>query len=157
MKKMLYALLVVSILAIDRFTKTYALRHWQDEFVVNPFLFFQVTINRGISWGLLNYSHTSIFVAVTVAIALVTGALIWYSWLRFNHKKPIFGELCVIAGSISNIIDRMLYSGVVDFIVVHKDSWTWPVFNVADSFIVLGVGIMFMQLMTETDTADPFF
>ncbi len=146
-----YSLLAGAIFALDRCTKSYAMQYWRDEHVVNPYLYFQVTINRGISWGLLNYTHKWIFLGVTFLIATITVALMWYAYQRYQQGKSILGEVCVIAGSCSNIIDRIFYLGVVDFIVVHAGPWTWPVFNIADAFIVFGVAIMFIHLLSEHD------
>ncbi len=142
-----YGLLGLAIFILDRATKAYALAHWHNEYTVNPFLFFQVTINRGISWGLLNYNNQALFVAVTALISVITVALIGEIYWRIKQGKPILGELCIIAGSLSNIADRITHSGVIDFIVVHKGGLTWPVFNVADCFIVLGVALMFFRLV----------
>lgn len=150
MKKAFLAIFGVSaVVALDQLSKFYALSHWREEYVLNPFVLFQVTFNRGISWGILNYSHGGIFFYVTLGILVLTAALIGYAFLRLREGKPIIGELLVIAGSLSNSIDRLVHKGVVDFIVVHKDSWTWPAFNLADSCIVLGVMIMFIQLCRE--------
>ena len=88
---------------------------------LTPLYLFQVTFNRGISWGILNYSHGGIFFYVTLGILVLTAALIGYAFLRLREGKPIIGELLVIAGSLSNSIDRLVHKGVVDFIVVHKD------------------------------------
>ncbi len=51
----------------------------------------------------------------------------------------------VIAGSVSNILDRVVYGGVVDFIHVHINGWSFAVFNIADVAIVVGVCIMMLQ------------
>lgn len=140
---------VSALIALDQLTKFYALTHWREEYVLNPFVLFQVTFNRGISWGILNYSHGGIFFYVTVGILMLTAALIGYAFIRLREGKSIIGELFVIAGSLSNSLDRLVHKGVVDFIVVHKDSWAWPAFNIADSCIVIGVMIMFIQLYRE--------
>ena len=51
----------------------------------------------------------------------------------------------MIAGSLANIIDRIIYSGVIDFIAFHVGPYHWPIFNLADCAIVVGVLIMFVQ------------
>ena len=74
-----YCFLALTIFCLDRFSKYYALSHWMNELVVSPYLSFHVTFNRGISWGLLNNSHTGTFVSVTLVIVAVTAALMWYA------------------------------------------------------------------------------
>lgn len=149
---MIYLLGASALIFIDRITKWYALTHWKTEHVVNAYLSFQLTINRGVSWGLLHYSHKGLFLGITVAISLITGAVLWYAVRRYKQGFSIIGETCVIAGSLSNIFDRLVYSGVVDFIVLRRGDFVWPVFNVADCAIVVGVFIMFVQLATSRDS-----
>lgn len=143
-----YSIVAAFVLVLDRVTKLYALHHWQDEHIINPYLLFQVTFNRGISWGLFNYGHAT-FIILSSLIALLTLGLFMYASKRLYQGKTVLGEVLVISGSFSNLIDRFLYHGVVDFIVMHKDQWIWPSFNVADSCIVLGIFIMFLQLLQE--------
>lgn len=59
---------------------------------------------------------------------------------------PAWWEILVFAGAISNLVDRVLYGAVLDFIELYVGRWSWPVFNVADSLIVCGViGMLFRQ------------
>lgn len=150
-KSLVYGALALIIIWLDRLSKLYALTHWCDAFEINRYLFLRVSFNRGISWGLLNTPQSSIFVVVSTIIVLVTFGLMWYTYQRYRHGKIIIGEVCVVSGSISNIIDRILCKGVIDFIVVHKNEWAWPVFNLADACIVLGIALMFFNLITEHD------
>ena len=88
-RNILYGALGLLILVFDRVSKMYALNHWQEQYSINPYLYFQVTMNRGISWGMLNYSHGAIFALVTFIIVSVTGALIWYTQHRLMQGKPV--------------------------------------------------------------------
>lgn len=148
-KPVLYSFLGLAIILCDRFTKIYAMGHWNEVFTVNPYLFFQVTLNRGISWGLFNSNQQAVFVSITAVICFVTAVLVWYAHTKVLAGKSILGELCIIAGSLSNIYDRLIYGGVIDFIAVHKDNWIWPLFNIADASIVFGVMYMFFQLVRD--------
>lgn len=151
LKTIVVICLMSAIIVLDQFTKWYALAHWREEHIVNPFLSFQVTFNRGISWGILNYSHGGVFLAVTLGILLIIACLLVYVYKRSQQGKSIVGEVLVIGGAFSNSLDRLMHEGVVDFIVLHKDSWVWPSFNIADSCIVLGVLIMFMHAFVYHD------
>jgi signal peptidase II len=143
--------LVFSIIFFDQLTKLFALSYWQDEYVLTQFLSFKVIFNRGISWGLLSLAQTNslLFIAISGIIFLVTLGLAIYSFSRYNNGYSVYGELLVIAGSCSNLIDRCFQKGVIDFIVVHWNDYVWPVFNVADAAIVCGVGIMLVQHLTQ--------
>ncbi len=142
-----YALCSLFIICLDRCTKWYALNNWIQEYVINSYVYFQVNLNRGISWGFFNYHSTASFALVTFIIVVVTLALSLYAYKKAAAHQSIIGELLIISGSLSNISDRIYYHGVIDFIVLHKEGLAWPVFNIADIAIVCGVCIMFIEFL----------
>ena len=73
---------------------------------------------------------------------------------RDKRGINVLGEVMVIAGSSSNIIDRMVRGGVVDFIEFSYKNWAWPTFNIADAAIVVGVFFMLMQLLRKVPRSD---
>jgi signal peptidase II len=99
-------------------------------------------INRGISWGMFHSSNLIVFVAVSLLIGFVTFIVLLHALYCFKKNVGILGHVLVITGSLSNLIDRALYGGVIDFIILSYHYYTWPVFNCADIAIVCGVGIM---------------
>jgi len=141
-----YLALAFSIFIIDRVTKLAALA-WCGEFVrtINSFLSFEVVFNRGISWGMFHSSTDIVFGLVSLIIAAVTVALCWYAYHNYLRGNAVIGETCIIAGSLCNLIDRVIYNGVIDFIILSYGNLSWPVFNVADAAIVIGVGILVFQ------------
>ena len=72
---------------------------------------------------------------------LVLALFIWL--IRSNYALIIFGLTIVISGAVSNIIDRIIYGAVIDFLDFHIAGVHWPAFNFSDSLIVLGVIILF--------------
>lgn len=142
-----------SIIFFDQLTKLFALSYWQDEHVLTDFLSFKVILNRGISWGLLSLAQTNslLFIAISGAIFIVTLGLAIYAFRRYKNGYSVYGELLVIAGSCSNLLDRFFQKGVIDFIVLHWNEYVWPVFNLADAAIVCGVGIMLVQHLTQSE------
>ena len=155
MKKLMrsYLLPAAVIIFFDQVTKGIAFYYWQSYTAVTSFLSFQVTLNRGISWGLLPGAETNtlLFLGISICIILLTFGLAVYAVQRYKKGYAFYGELFVIAGSCSNIIDRCIHKGVVDFIIVHWGDYVWPVFNVADMAIVCGVFIMFIQHFTRNE------
>jgi signal peptidase II len=133
----LYGLLAASIIILDQLTKYLALR-WCA---------LACTFNRGISWGMLNSGSPLTFYVLTGLVIAITVILAGYAYHRMQQGYTVFGELLIVSGSVSNIIDRFIYGGVVDFIEVRVGSWIGPSFNLADSMIVLGVGIMAFGLL----------
>ena len=71
----------------------------------------------------------------------------------FNQKgKSITGFLLILSGALSNVLDRVVYHGVIDFIVVHYGNWYWPTFNIADVAIEFGaVWLIIQGLYTSWD------
>ena len=137
---------------LDRSTKYAALRYCLNGCDINQFLSFSVSFNRGVTWSLFHTSATFGFIAVTTMVIGITLGLSWYAYQQFLHKESIVGELLIIAGSCSNIIDRFIYGGVIDFIELSYNGWIWPSFNLADASIVMGVGIMIMAHYKKEST-----
>jgi signal peptidase II len=103
--------------------------------------------NQGAAFGLM-WGQRLVFVGVT---ALVLAGLA-FVWFRYHPRGwlvvPSLGLLA--GGAIGNLIDRLIAGRVTDFIDVHF----WPVFNVADSAIVVGVGILVVWLLFHKDVED---
>lgn len=139
----LYILLGFTIFLLDRITKLAALAYCaQEACVVNPYFSFDVVFNRGVSWGMLHSSTNSLFISVSAVIAIITAFLCWHAYHNWRAGNTIIGHVCIIAGSIGNLVDRALYAGVIDFILLSYKTVSWPVFNVADAAIVLGVFLL---------------
>lgn len=141
----------VAIFILDRITKLLAVTYFNHEYSINPFVYFQLVFNRGISWGIGHSLNSIEFVAITVLTCSVTCGVFIYAFQRLKQGFSIFGEILVLTGSISNILDRFLYGGVVDFIIFDFKSWIFPAFNLADSAIVCGVMYMFVQLLIKNE------
>ncbi len=138
--------LAVTIFIVDRITKLLALTQcMQSACTVNSFLSFEVVFNRGISWGMFHSSSDIIFYAVSTVIALMTAMLCGYAYHNYKQGNLIVAEVCIIAGSCCNLIDRVVYGGVVDFIVLSYGQLSWPVFNIADAVIVFGIGLFVLR------------
>jgi len=138
-----YSILGVLIFVVDRITKSYALEHFGQTSVAASWLSFDLTFNRGISWGMLHSDDGMFFWLVTAIIGIIALILLVYTFMQFKRGHPIIGETLVLAGAVSNILDRMLYGGVVDFIIITLFNVVpFGVFNIADVCIVAGVGLM---------------
>jgi signal peptidase II len=141
-----YIGLALTIFIFDRATKLAALA-WcmESACTVNSFLSFEVVFNRGISWGMFHSQSDALFFVVSAIIAMITTALCGYAYHNYKRGNVIAAEVCIIAGSCCNLIDRVMYGGVVDFIILSYKTLSWPVFNVADAVIVFGVGLFLLR------------
>lgn len=143
--KKMYVIVAAFIIALDQLVKYYVINSL-SHYTFNDFFSIDLVFNRGISWGLLHSDNPTVFACVNSAVLFVIGSLIVHSIVRMIQRHCIIGEVMVFAGAVSNYIDRYYYHGVVDFISIAYQDWCFPVFNLADIFIVCGVMLMlFLQ------------
>lgn len=132
------------VFAADRLTKYWVMYH-TPLYQINQFVTIDLTLNRGISFGLFHSQSQMIFSLVNLMIALVVCMLILYMYQRVQQGYWIVAELSILTGAISNnLIDRYWYGGVIDFISLSYGKWHFAVFNVADVAIFCGVVAMLL-------------
>jgi signal peptidase II len=96
------------------------------------------------SFGLFNSGQGLSVPLFTIAAAVIVAILIF--WLsRVNSDMLASAIGLIIGGAIGNVIDRLRFGGVVDFLYFHLGSWYWPAFNLADSAICIGVLVMLFE------------
>jgi signal peptidase II len=133
---------VLVVLAADQLSKWWILSivRLEDvgQIVLLPVLNLTMVWNRGVTFGLLNgFGQWGSLILAAVALAVVVALGVW---LRRAESGLVAAALGAIAGgAISNVIDRLRFGAVVDFIHAHIGNWSWYVFNVADAAIVCGV------------------
>lgn len=140
-----YSLLAAGVIITDRITKMWALSVCVKPYVFTSWLSCSLAFNRGISWSMLHASSTLGFVLVTSLVLLVVGMVAWQAWQGIMAKRAVTGEVLVLAGALSNVADRLIYGGVIDFIALEYHNYHWPLFNIADMAIVCGVFIMMYE------------
>jgi len=145
-----YVTLFIFVFMVDRVTKFFVLTQQYANYKINSFLSFDLMFNRGVSWGIFDSQNSVVFAMVSLFIFLITIGLIVFAIRRYKNGKIIVGETLAIAGSASNIVDRIFYGGVVDFIVLSFGKISWPIFNIADVAIVLGILILCFYMWFES-------
>ena len=140
----LYSLFASGLLVIDQLIK-YTVMHVVPHYQVNPCIAIDLVFNRGMSFGLFHSDDVIVFSIVNIFVGLVIILLAMHTYTRFCSGKLIIGEILIFTGAISNVIDRYMHAGVVDFIALSWSDWHFAVFNVADVFIFCGV--MFMLIL----------
>ena len=105
--------------------------------IINHYLNFRPVWNDGISFGMLQ-GHGNFGRFIFIIIALMISL-----WIILYSKKlntiGFIGYNMIAGGAIGNVIDRVIHGKVIDFIDVHYEEYHWPTFNIADSFIFIGV------------------
>ena len=139
-----YVLLALGVLIADQMTKWWAQMSlpMAQPIKVTDFLNWFLIYNPGAAFSFLSQAggwQRWFFTVIGIVAAI---AIIWL--LQKNtHDRPFCLALSLIlGGAIGNVIDRLLYGAVVDFIDVHYDGWHWPAFNVADSAISIGATLI---------------
>jgi signal peptidase II len=109
-----------------------------------PVLNLTMVWNHGVTFGLLNgFGSWSHFVLAGAALVVVA-ALVRWLW-RTENPVAALSIGAIAGGAIGNVIDRLRYGAVVDFIHAHLGEWSWYVFNVADAAIVCGVAGLILE------------
>ena len=149
MKKII---IILAIFFFDRFTKIYLINLQSAgtdiDFYIFSFLNFNLIWNSGIGFGLAAMETNIYYHIITTIIAFVNAGLIYF----LVKSKGIYGYLfaLIIGGSLGNLLDRIYYYAVPDFIDIHIGNFHWFIFNVADIFITLGIiGLIFTELLKK--------
>jgi signal peptidase II len=135
------------LLILDQLTKIIA-KNSLFEGVSQPvtsFLNWTLVYNSGAAFSFLAQAggwQRWFFTGVGIVAALI---MIWL--IRKNSHQTIFSLALslVLSGAIGNVIDRIIYGAVVDFVDVHYMGWHWPAFNIADSAITIGVILLIVD------------
>ncbi len=140
-----YMMIGVFVILCDQITKQWALSSLYDgPMHISSWLTLRLVFNRGISWGMFSSERALLFWIITAIIFVVALSVAVMAYRGFLKKRFILGELLVVAGAASNLIDRFVHHGVIDFIELSYKGWAWPIFNSADCSIVLGVICIFI-------------
>ncbi|MDP6506425.1 MAG: signal peptidase II [Planctomycetota bacterium] len=113
---------------------------------ISPILDFRCARNTGGVFGILPETG---FVFVPLSFVAL-GFVYWFFITTFKKTWKTLPPLALIsAGTLGNLYDRLMFRGVRDFIDFHVGSFTWPTFNLADTWICTGCGILILLIMTE--------
>ena len=132
-------LIIFSIFLIDQVSKYYIINifEFQNEAIyLSSFLNLQLIWNEGIAFGLLSFENDLYYNLITFVIIIVISILLF---LIKNDDQYSYFYSMIVGGALGNLIDRIRYSSVPDFIDFHISNFHWFVFNIADIFVSLGV------------------
>jgi signal peptidase II len=140
------------VFAIDRMTKSVIEAH-VSPFDVHPVIpgFFDIvhSQNRGVAFGLMNDStsawRTVVLIVFSAAALILVAGLLWKA-SRLDRLTAT-GLALVLGGAAGNLFDRILWGRVTDFLEFYIGDLHWPTFNVADSCIVIGSGLLLLELL----------
>jgi signal peptidase II len=147
----LYFFLVIAAITADQWSKWWVSHYLSPGQMIKINDFFSIALlhNRGAAFGFLSQSGVWAFwFLLLLALFAVFGIVVWLWRLSMDRSLLAFPLSLVLGGAIGNLADRLRLGYVVDFLYVHYQHWSWPTFNVADSFICVGViGLLWLMLM----------
>ena len=136
-------ILALLILSIDQLTKWVVVKYFttnHDILKITNFFSIDLVYNKGISFGLFNQFAYSNYLFCLLSSVIICFLCQWLKKTVLLNERVALG--LIIGGAIGNVIDRLIYPGVIDFLVFHWREYYWPSFNIADSAICLGVCIL---------------
>jgi len=149
--------LAAAVVVADRLSKLAVLDALVpgERIAVTGFCNLVLVFNRGAAFSFLAGAsgwQTLLFAVIALAAALVVSWLI----LRMPGRRLLCtGLALILGGALGNLVDRLLYGQVVDFVDLHAFGWHWPAFNVADSGITLGAGLVILEGFLHRDGGGP--
>ena len=147
--------LAALIVLADQATKLLVLAHFAhgESMPVTPFFNLVLVYNKGAAFSFLAGAagwQTPLLVGIALtAIAIVT----WMLWRNSSRLILDVGLTFILGGAIGNLIDRIAYGQVVDFLLFHLYGWSYPAFNVADSAITVGAALLIIESFMPKKTA----
>ena len=139
--------LFFGVVALDQFTKNIVMRSMvpgQSIPLIQDVFHLTYVLNPGAAFGIL--SNQRMFLLITGAV-LIAATAYFYPLLKKSDGCLKLGATSILSGAVANLIDRVQTGYVVDFF----DFRVWPVFNVADIAIVLGMGFMIYSILFRLD------
>lgn len=140
----------VVILILDQCTKLLAdaLLSGQQAVVLLPFLALRKAYNYGAAFSFLgDASGWQRWFFIILALVVIAVLIAWLNRLPAEDLRARVALVLILGGAVGNVIDRLVYGYVIDFIDVFYGSWHWPTFNIADSAISVGAALLLLDAL----------
>lgn len=143
-----WLLLSAIVLILDQLSKIGISNSMGIHQSIELIAYFQLTYvqNTGAAFSLLSDAggwQRWFFVGLASSVSIVIG--IWLTRLPNSATWEAAGLALVLGGAVGNLIDRLIHGYVIDFLDVYYNTWHFPAFNIADSAITIGVGILLLD------------
>jgi signal peptidase II len=143
-------LIIIFGLIADRVTKLWALgslKNVDNITIIKNYFAFEYLENRGAAFGIL---QNKLWLLAIVTMLVIGGMIFYLVKYKPNSKILRVAMAMIISGAIGNLIDRIYYKYVVDFILVHyKDVYYFPTFNVADILVSVGTFFLIISILKD--------
>jgi signal peptidase II len=138
-------LVIVIVIALDQITKLLIMTHIGpvESIRIFPFLHIVHVQNTGAAFGSFKSLGSTFFIVISMV------AIVFVMYLLMKNAYNQFGLSLVLGGAIGNLIDRLLYGKVIDFIDFFIGNFHWPAFNVADSALTIGIAVILLTSLLK--------
>ena len=137
-ENIIFLAIIIVIFSFDRYTKIIVINNFSEtSYFINDFINLDLIWNTGIGFGLFSTNSSLVYNTISAIILIVIIGLIVHVISLDKIDKTIFGF--IIGGALGNFYDRLIFSGVPDFIDLHYNNFHWFTFNTADIFITFGI------------------
>ena len=148
----IYLLIVLVVVLLDRWTKHLVAARialYSHIQVIPGFFRLTHTENTGAAFSRFADStapwKTGLLIAFSVIALVVVSALLWKN--QHAHVATGVGLSLIMGGALGNLWDRLARGRVIDFLLLYVRQYQWPVFNLADSAIVVGAGLLIVEIL----------
>ena len=148
---LIYLFIVVSLVSLDQYTKSIILNYfelYQSKTIIDGFFSLTYVQNFGAGFSIMQNARTTFLIITPICLIGFT-----YLFIKSNDKLSKTALLLMISGTIGNFIDRIVRIYVVDFLDFIIFGWDFPIFNVADIFLTIGVCLYIIALIKEEKDA----
>ncbi len=140
-KYFFYLIVIFIVFIIDRLSKIVIINILDNtgsvDLFVNSFLNFHLVWNSGIGFGLMSFDEGYMYSFITALIVVINLIIAYLIIIEKPFKSFLLS--IILGGSLGNLIDRLYYNAVPDFIDLNYGGYHWFIFNVADIFITIGI------------------
>ncbi len=158
--RVLYLSIALLIVLLDRWTKHIVARRiplYSHIQIIPGFFRLTHTENTGAAFSLFADSttpwKTGLLIAFSVIALIVVSILLWKN--HHAHTVSGIGLALIMGGAVGNLWDRVARGRVVDFLLFYVGKYQWPVFNLADSAICIGAGLLVLEIVfAKTKTSE---
>ena len=152
-KYIVFSGLGIATIALDQWTKSWARTHLrplpfgQKKTVVDGFFDLRYSENPGVAFGMFQNLQGGRIILTLVALFALAMVFAYLRKSDDRHARLHVALGLIGGGAIGNLIDRIAYGRVTDFIVWRYKQFEWPAFNIADAALVVGVGLMIIDVI----------
>lgn len=138
------------VIGLDQYSKDWISHQFQlhDTYDITSFLRLYLAHNKGAAFSMLaEYPKLALYVFSSFSALVVMGLVFWLFTLQSSSRWVAVSISLILGGAIGNLIDRIRYGYVIDFIDVYVNEWHWPIFNIADTAVCIGAVMLVIDII----------